>query len=85
MKHALISPNETTYSYDGSALGQRVAEVEVAPFEVAPPLYWAECSDDVVADQFYYTGGEILPVPLPPPPPPPSEVVDQQGPTIVAE
>ena len=84
MRHALISPNETTYSYDGSALGQRVAEVEVAPFEVAPPLFWAECSDDVVADQFYYTGGEILPVPLPPPPPPVS-VVDQQGPTVVAE
>jgi len=84
MKHALISPNETVYSYDGSALGQRVAEVANAPFETAPPLFWAECSDDVIADQFYYTGGGILPVPLPPPPPPVS-VVDQQGPTVVAE
>jgi hypothetical protein len=84
MKHALISPNETAYSYDGTALGQRVAEVADTSFEVAPPLFWAECSDDVVADQFYYTGGEILPVP-PPPPPPPVSVVDQQGPTVVAE
>jgi hypothetical protein len=84
MKHALISPDETTYSYDGTPLGQRVAEVLDASFEVAPPLFWVECADDVVADHFYYTGGEILPVPVPPVPEPqtPTEVI-QGGPTIV--
>lgn len=32
----------------------RVAEVEDNPFEVAPPLFWVDCADDVVANQFYY-------------------------------
>ena len=54
MKNALISPNEASYSYDKTVLGVRVAEVCDAPFEVAPPLFWVECADDVVADQFYY-------------------------------
>lgn len=67
MKHALISPNETVYSYDGTPLGQRVAEVSVAPFEVAPPLFWTDCADDVTADAFYYADGAILPVPVLPP------------------
>lgn len=77
MKQALISPDEIAYGYDGTPLGQRVAEVCETLFEVAPPLFWAECADDVVADQFYYAGGDIFPVPAPPPPPP------QEAPTIV--
>lgn len=32
----------------------RVCEVTAMPFEVAPPLFWTPCADDVVADQFYY-------------------------------
>jgi hypothetical protein len=32
----------------------RLAEVADAPFEVAPPLFWVECPDDAVADQWYY-------------------------------
>jgi hypothetical protein len=32
----------------------RVAEVEENPFDVAPPLFWVDCEDDVVAGQFYY-------------------------------
>lgn len=82
MKHALISPNETVYSYDGTALGQRVAEVADAPFEVAPPLFWIECADDVVADAFFYADGAILPVPVPPVAAPTTEAI-QGGPTIV--
>ena len=68
MKKALISPNEApiqyisgwgdappykpVYSnYDNSC---RVAEVLDTAFEVAQPLFWVDCADDVVADQFYY-------------------------------
>jgi hypothetical protein len=54
MKQALISPNEQVYNYSGMLLGERVAEVLATPFEVAPPLFWVECADDVVADQWYY-------------------------------
>jgi hypothetical protein len=32
----------------------RVAEVANQAFEVAPPLFWMDCADDVVADQWYY-------------------------------
>lgn len=48
MKKALISsiePRETGY---------RVAEVCSQTFEVASPLFWVDCADDVVADQFWY-------------------------------
>lgn len=67
MKYALISPNEPVES------GYRVAEVADQSFEVAPPLFWVECADDVVADQFYYDPATkmIIPVPLPTPPEPP--------------
>jgi len=70
---ALISPNEIrTYDYvDPVQSGQRVAEVTQQPFEVAPPMFWMECADDVVADQFYYdpTDQSIKPVPPEPEPP----------------
>jgi len=47
---ALISPNERRET------GYRVAEVEPDDkvFEVAGPLFWVDCADDVVADQFWY-------------------------------
>jgi hypothetical protein len=34
----------------------RIAQVEPSAddFPVAPPLFWTDCADDVVADQFYY-------------------------------
>jgi len=54
MKNALISINEQVYKYDGTLLGERVAEVSDTTFEVAPTLFWVECADDIVADQFYY-------------------------------
>jgi len=54
MKQALISPTEQVYSYSGTLLGERVAEVTTQPFEVAPPLFWIACSDDCVADYWYY-------------------------------
>jgi hypothetical protein len=54
MKQALISPTEQVYSYTGALLGERVAETTTTPFEVAPPLFWVACVDEVVADKWYY-------------------------------
>jgi len=57
--YALVSPNEPKFE------GYRVAEVAVSPFEVAEPLFWVECGDEVMADMFYYdpNSGVILPNP----------------------
>jgi hypothetical protein len=65
---ALISPNEKVYLPDGS-IGERVAEVQPDDkiFPVGEPLFWVDCAEDVVADQFYYNGSQILPVPQPEP------------------
>ena len=54
MNHALISPNELVYSYDGTLLGERIAETAQIPFEVALPLFWIECADEVSPDYWYY-------------------------------
>ena len=80
MKKALISPNESV-SYISEWVpvgtniytpvittivgGERVAEVMDTPFEVAPPLFWVDCLDNTVADQFYYESQtqQILPKP----------------------
>lgn len=47
----------------------RVADVADNQFPVAPPLFWADCADDVVADQWYYdtANQQILVVPSTPP------------------
>lgn len=70
MKKALISTIEPREYFDGST-GYRVAQVELEEniFGVAEWLYWVDCADDVVADQFYFdtTTNEIKPVPVPPP------------------
>ena len=54
MKKALISPNELIYSYDGTLIGVRVAQVEQQEFDVAQPLYWIECADEVDAINWYF-------------------------------
>jgi hypothetical protein len=66
MKIALIStiePRETGY---------RVAEVVAQgnEFEVNSALFWVECGDDVVADEFWYDPSDstIKPIPIPPEP-----------------
>lgn len=71
MKKALISPEETVYSYDGKMLGWRVAQVAATSFAVAKPLFWTDCADDVEADTCYYdsTTKQIDKKPVPPPPP----------------
>ena len=83
MKNALIAPMQAPIQYISSwtadippqpiytpiANSCRVAEVETNTFEVALPLFWTECDDDVVADQWYYNTNdkEIYPVPEPAP------------------
>lgn len=68
MKNALISPNESPVKYISEwttdtppqpiympiANSCRIAEVSDQTFEVALPLFWTKCADDVVADQWYY-------------------------------
>ena len=74
MKEALISPTEKVYKYDGTLLGDRVAEVTTQPFEVAPPRFWVACPDDCVADQWYYDTTTYVCEPIPVKPVPPTEV-----------
>jgi len=49
----------------------RVAQVEPdgQTFEIALPLFWTACEDDVVADKFYYNvdSKQIYPIPEPAP------------------
>ena len=33
---------------------QRVCEVAENTFEIAEPLFWMDCANDVIADRFYY-------------------------------
>jgi len=84
-KNALISPNEISIKYISGWTTDtpsqpiytqienscRVAQVEPngETFEVALPLFWTPCADDVVADFFYYNTNdkEIYPVPSPAP------------------
>jgi hypothetical protein len=66
---ALISTIEPRES------GYRVAQVAAdnETFVVAEGLFWVDCADDVVADQFYYDPStqQIILIPLPPPKPKP--------------
>ena len=32
----------------------RVCEVKENEFEVAPPMHWVDCANDVTADNYYY-------------------------------
>jgi len=61
MKYALISPNELVET------GYRVAEVTDNQFDVAQPLFWVDCDDNIIADQYFYDTAtqQILPVPVP--------------------
>lgn len=62
---ALISPLEKIEDYEGNT-GERVAQVEPQPFDVAEPLFWVECPDDCVADSWWFYFGQCQPIPQPP-------------------
>lgn len=53
---ALISPNEPVYlpSQPEVVQGVRVAQIEAATFEVAPPLFWVECTDTITTTDYVY-------------------------------
>jgi hypothetical protein len=92
MKKALISPNEEvsyisgwtepTFPQKSQPIyttipnAERVAEVLSTTFEVAPPLFWVDCADNIVADQWYYDSVTTTFVVTPEPVPPPQPVVD---------
>lgn len=50
---ALISPQEERTTFDG-VNGVRVAEVQENTFEVASPLFWTDCPDNIIADAYLY-------------------------------
>lgn len=59
--------------YENSA---RVCQVQEQSFEIAPPLFWVDCADDVVADMFWYDKETEVISPIvdaPEPPLPPAE------------
>ena len=45
---ALIAPNEIREE------GYRVAEIHETGFEIALPLFWVDCDDSIVADQYWF-------------------------------
>ena len=69
MKKALISTIEPREHFDSSK-GYRVAQVVNIgeEFPVAEGLYWMDCDDVVIQDQFYFdtTTNTILLVPVEP-------------------
>lgn len=71
---ALISPNEPVQNWDGTT-GYRVAEVVTQEFEVAQPLFWVDCPDDCIADQWYYNTSTNICEPKPIQPEPVNEVI----------
>ena len=83
MKNALISPTEKIYAANGNLLGERIADVATTEFEVAPPLFWVSCANDVVADEWYWTGDSCQLIPLPAEPEP-IPVIEQVGPNVIA-
>lgn len=44
-----------------------VCQVESQQFDVAPPLYWVDCPDGIVAGLYTYDGTNFVPVALPEP------------------
>lgn len=38
---------------------QRVAEVSQTAFDVASPLFWVDCPNNCVADEWYYKDGVV--------------------------
>ena len=79
MKNALIDPNESPvkyilewttdtppqpiYGYIENSY--RVCEISDQTFEIALPLFWTSCNNNVIADQWYYNNNdkEIYPIP----------------------
>jgi hypothetical protein len=63
---ALISPLEQVTDYLGNS-GCRVVQTNQFAFEVADPLYWIDCPDDLVANEWYWIENGLRQIPMPPP------------------
>jgi len=61
--------------YEQIANSARVCEVANVEFPVTPELFWVDCADDVVADQWYYNTVTTEIIVIPPAPPVPSGVL----------
>lgn len=66
---ALISPNEVLNFFDGTS-GVRVCETHASGFEVAAPLFWVDCPDDLNPSLVYWNGEGFTTSPVPPEAPP---------------
>jgi len=75
--YALIDPNVAAryisswaepapYTPVYTEIGQRVADVAQTQFPIAPPYFWFDCAEDVVADQFYFDEQTQTIIKLPP-------------------
>jgi hypothetical protein len=73
MKKALISPLEPRVDNEGNA-GYRVAHVVDQSYEVAPPLFWVDCMDNIEQDMWVYVDGALVDITLPPPDELPGEI-----------
>lgn len=57
MKKALINPTQDNF----------VVEVTENEFEIADPLFWIDCPDNIVAYEYTYNGNEFVPYTPPAP------------------
>jgi hypothetical protein len=44
-----------------------VAQVEQQEFGIAPPCFWVDCPDNIIAYQYTYSNGQFVPIVIPPP------------------
>ncbi len=92
MNYALISPDEQVQYISGWTEdkppqpiwttipnAERIAEVAANQFEVAPPLFWLQCDDQITAELWYYDAidEQFKQIPPPVPRPTPSETPEQ--------
>jgi hypothetical protein len=42
-----------------------VAQVEQQEFGIAPPCFWVDCADNIVAGQYTYNNGQFIPIVIP--------------------
>jgi hypothetical protein len=59
MRFALVSPDEKVLD------GQRIAEVVETPFDIAQPLHWVPCGEDVSPMTHYFVPKTNTITPLP--------------------
>jgi hypothetical protein len=60
----LISPNEKVFDPNtNEELGMRCCDMHETGFEVAPPLYWVDCSESVNPSDYYYDGEQLKEIP----------------------